>query len=248
MDISDYNKHFYSDVFASKHDIYYSVHRKKIETVLGLLSGFEGKNALDIGCGDGYITEIIGKSISARMFGVEISADAAKKAKEKGINVKLFDITKGKLPFESDFFDMVFCGDVIEHVYDTEKLLENILDVLRPGGTLILSVPNIASWYNRGFLLIGWLPTWVESASKLYTGNPFMKNSVGHIRAFTEKSLSSLLDIIGFENIVVKGSPILGNGMYSSRYEKIWNIVDSAFARKVSLASVLVASAKKPNK
>lgn len=244
MKSSSYNDDFYSAVFNEKTDNYYKMHRKKIDTVLSMLEGIKGRKLLDIGCGDGLIAELLAKKIGAKPFGLEISKSAVKKAKKRGIDANVFDISEKDLPYKDDYFDVIFAGDVIEHIYNTEDILKEIKRILKPEGVFIATVPNIASWYNRGFLLIGWLPTWVESASKVYTGNPFMKEGVGHIHAYTKKSLRDLLKIMGFKDIEIKGSPLLGNGEYSPTQEKIWNIVDGLLSKRASLASELVVKAK----
>ena len=248
MKLTSYNDEFYSDVYKEKSDNYYRMHRKKIETALSFLDNKNAERILDIGCGDGFIAELFSKRLSAKPYGLEISRDAVEEARKRGVDAEVFDVSEKGLPYDNDFFDVIFCGDIIEHIYDTESLLENLRTVLKPGGSLIATVPNVASWYNRGFLMIGWLPTWVESASRVYTGNPFMKEGVGHIRAYTKKSLHELLKHFGFIDIKIKGSPLLGNGEYSKNQERIWNALDGFLSRKASIASELVVCARKPNK
>ncbi len=158
---------------------------------------------------------------------------------------KVINIDTDEFPFEKESFDAVFCGDVLEHIYDTENLLMKINALLKNGGYLIISVPNIASWYNRGFLLLGFMPTWIESSVRTYTGNPFIKEGVGHIHAFTRRSLSELLDINGFAVEKAAGSPVLADGTRKKWKEKIWDGVDSVFARKVTLASTIIIKARK---
>lgn len=150
-----------------------------------------------------------------------------------------------RLDFPAKSFDYVICGDVIEHVFDTGLLLSDIRKVLKPGGYLIATIPNTASWYNRLFLLFGFLPTWVESSSDVYTGNPFMKEACGHIRAFTKRSLLELLRLKGFKIDIVKGSPVHGDGSYSRGVETVWNNVDGFFSKFASLSSVIVVKARK---
>ncbi len=117
--------------------------------------------------------------------------------------------------------------------------------MLKPNGYLIISVPNIASWYNRGFLLLGYMPTWIESSLKTYTGNPIIKEGVGHIHAFTRRSLTELLVLRGFSIEKVSGSPVLADGTRSKWKEILWNGTDSFFAKRASLASTLIVKARK---
>ena len=66
------------------------------------------------------------------------------------------DVTK--LAFPDNHFDMAFFGELFEHVYDLPGLMAEITRVLKPGGILALSTPNLAAWYNRILLLFGKCP------------------------------------------------------------------------------------------
>lgn len=245
MDTNEYNKKFYSKIFGREADKYYKIQGKKIEIVISLLEKRDKCKILDIGCADGFISSVIAEETGADMYGIDISRTSISKAKKRGINAKVVNIDREKIPFVGSSFDAIFCGDVLEHVYDTESVLRDINRILKKDGYIIVSVPNIASWYNRGFLFLGYMPNWVESSLKTYTGNPFIKEGVGHIHAFTKRSLGDLLEINGFRVEEFKGSPVLADGSRKEWKEKLWNAVDSAFARKVTLASTIIIKARK---
>jgi 2-polyprenyl-3-methyl-5-hydroxy-6-metoxy-1,4-benzoquinol methylase len=245
MDTNRYNEMFYSDIFGKDSDKYYKIQRRKIAEILSMFSLHPDGRILDIGCGDGFITRMIGRKTGAMMSGIEISSSAAETSRKGGVECKVVNIDREKIPYPEGHFDAVFCGDIIEHVYDTEGLLENVRSVLKKDGYLIATVPNIASWYNRGFLLIGMMPTWIESSSKTFTGNPMIKKGVGHIHAFTKRSLIELLRLKGFRIEKVKGCPVMADGTRSRSKESIWNNVDSFFAKKATLASTIIVKAKK---
>ena len=240
-----YNRSYYSKIFENEAEMYYKIQKEKIKIILGMLEKHPNGRMLDIGCGDGYITLKISKKTGCEPHGIDISRNAVESAKKSGINAVEANLDKGKLPYPEGYFDMIFCGDILEHVYSTEDLLESIYEVLKPRGYAIISVPNIASWYNRFFLLIGWMPTWIESSSKTYTGNPFLKEGVGHIHAFTKKSLIELAMLKGFKIEKAKGSPLTGCGKYSRSKEMIWDAVDRIFSKKASLSPTIVIKARK---
>ncbi len=245
MDTSRYNEIFYSDIFGKEAEEYYRIQKKKISIILELFGKHPEGRILDIGCGDGRITKLIGKATGAEMHGIDISRRAVSNSRKMGIKCMVVNIDKERLPYPKNHFDAVFCGDIIEHIYDTEGLIEMVHDILRPGGYVIVSVPNIASWYNRVFLLLGMMPVWIESSSKTFTGNPFVKRGVGHIHAFTKSSLMDILRLKGFRIEEVIGSPVLADGTRTELKERIWNSVDSFFAKKVTAASTIVVKAKK---
>jgi len=101
---------------------------------------------LDIGCGVGNITKKI-QSLGFSVNGVDFSEEAIKKAMTR-IPAKCWDLDKG-IPFNNNSFDIVWAGDVIEHVFDPIGLLEEINRVLKKDGHLFLSVPNDFNIYKR---------------------------------------------------------------------------------------------------
>lgn len=245
MEGGEYNREFYSNIFESMPDKYYMIQETKMKIILGMIERQRNGKVLDIGCGDGKISSLIRESTGMDVHGVDISETAVERANKRGIKAKPMDVDKGNLPFSNGSFDAVFCGDLIEHIYDTEKLLDDIRRVLKGDGYVVLSTPNIASWYNRFFLLMGLMPVWVESSLERYTGNPFIKQGVGHIHAFTKRSLRELLSYKGFSVEKTSGSPVLADGTRSRWKEKIWNKADSLFAKRTSLSSILIVKARK---
>lgn len=112
-----------------------------------------GKKVLDIGCRDGVLTSTY--SAGNDVLGVDIDSKALEHAKETlGIKTMQFDLTSA-WPLESGSFDHVVAGEVLEHLYFPEKVVANIARVLKPGGSLLGSVPNAFSLKNRFRLLFG---------------------------------------------------------------------------------------------
>ena len=123
----------------------------------------------------------------------------------KGIEAYQLDIDEEKFPFDNDSFDMVYCGEIIEHLFNPDHLLDEVHRILKPGGKCIITTPNLAGWPNRLSLLLGYQPfaTSVspehEGAGKLMLkGN---EGQWGHIRVFTTRALKELLKIHSFKII-----------------------------------------------
>lgn len=236
-----YRRRFGQGEMASQ---YYKTFGRKIEAVLDMMQGVKGR-ILDVGCADGTISMMIKGHTGSEVYGIDINEENTKTAKAKGIIVKAGSVDGAELPYETGFFDAVYCGDVLEHVIRTDFLLEEMFRVLKKGGFLVLSVPNTAAWYNRLFLLCGWLPIWVEPSSEVNTGNPIIKESFGHLRAFTKNAALRLLRMKGYAIEEVRGIPVLGNGTYPGPAEKAWNLADRAFAAFPTLASLILIKAGK---
>jgi ubiquinone/menaquinone biosynthesis C-methylase UbiE len=164
-----------------------------------------GERLLDVGCGNGYFM-FMAKDKFKECYGVDISSvriqQAKKRSKERpngdSFHFYEYDIDKG-LPFSNSFFDAVSCLAVLEHVFNPPKVLEEIHRVLKPGGTLIVHVPNIAWIPYRIQLLFGKLPK---------TGIVYLGADWDHLHNFTRSTLSTLLMEKGFEIKIVTCSGI----------------------------------------
>ena len=76
------------------------------------------------------------------------------------------------LPLPDASVDVVIMSELIEHLVDTDAAAEEARRVLRPGGTLLLSTPNLAAWYNRALIGLGVQPVFSEVSLKGIYGRP----------------------------------------------------------------------------
>lgn len=141
MKINDYARRY--DVLMSEAPLFEIPHRK--EFILKEIG--RGKRVLDLGCLGGQISKLI-KDQNNEVYGVEINAKAAQVASTRGIRVKVFDLNDG-IPFEDSFFDAVNAGEIVDHIYDTKFLFDEINRVLKPQGILVFSAVNLNSLTNR---------------------------------------------------------------------------------------------------
>jgi SAM-dependent methyltransferase len=101
-------------------------------------------------------------------------------------------------------YDVVFCGEVIEHLFSPDALLRDLRSLLQPSGILILSTPNLGYYVNRLLLLVGISPLYLENSAERKLGrktrllgqnNP----TEGHIRLFTYGAAKDLIAREGFK-------------------------------------------------
>jgi SAM-dependent methyltransferase len=173
-----------------------------------------GMKVLDLGCGDGVNLRRYSPP-GATLFGVEMSHDAARAANASGIYVAIADLNRS-LPLRSEEFDVVTSNQVIEHLYDTDRFLQEIHRVLKPGGLLIVSTENLSSWHNIGALALGWQAFSLTNVSKVVSGigNPLAnlrgeepsKEGWQHLRLFSYRGLLELISAHGFADVRVRGS------------------------------------------
>jgi len=110
---------------------------------------------LDLGCGDGLFLKML-KNKGIRGIGVDVSEVAIEKAKIKGLDVKKFDFATNKLPFPDNSFETVVLLDVLEHLYQPERVLKEAYRVSKKN--LLISVPNSNSLPARIQMLLGGIP------------------------------------------------------------------------------------------
>ncbi|MEM9726424.1 MAG: bifunctional 2-polyprenyl-6-hydroxyphenol methylase/3-demethylubiquinol 3-O-methyltransferase UbiG [Pseudomonadota bacterium] len=109
------------------------------------LAEWDGRDVLDLGCAGGFMAEALAER-GATVSGIDPAADAIAAAKrhaaESGLKI---DYTVGvgeALPYADGAFDIVVCVDVLEHVSDLAKVLDETARVLRPGGLFLFDTIN----------------------------------------------------------------------------------------------------------
>jgi SAM-dependent methyltransferase len=173
-------------------------------------SGTRDAVVLDIGCGDGSAAASAAPLLPGhRIIGIDWSQDALRRAGTRLPYVIRGELTEGGLPLRADCADAVVFSEVIEHLVDPDSALDEIRRVLKPGGHLFLSTPNLAAWYNRALLLAGVQPVFSEVSLRRIHGRPGSE-VVGHLRLYTARALRAFLTASGFDVVRVAGAPFHG--------------------------------------
>ena len=114
----------------------------------GILKVFENEKrgmVADLGCGDGDYSVALTK-MGYKAIACDLDTQRFKHRDK--IDFKVCDVTK-KLPFDNDFFDYVVLAEVIEHLRNPYQVMQELSRVLRPGGKIVLSTPNILNLKSR---------------------------------------------------------------------------------------------------
>ncbi len=167
--------------------------------VLRLANTLTAESLLDIGCGDGTISLALKSAFGAKeVFGIEISAVGAEEARMKGIVCYELNVDDVSLPFRDSSVDAIYAGEIIEHLYDPDHLLDEITRVLHPTGFAIIDTPNLAWWADRLSLFFGYQPQSTESSLRFgYAGKlitPSIAGGGGHLRILTLRAFRKLLE------------------------------------------------------
>jgi SAM-dependent methyltransferase len=193
---------------------------------------------LDVGCGDGFATAVAAQRNPGHHFaGLDWSAVSLTSARERGIAVLRAGLDAPRLPIRPGSVDVVVMSEVIEHLVDTDSAIEAAHRALKPGGSLLLSTPNLAAWYNRGLLAAGIQPVFSEVSLRSVFGRPGSQVA-GHLHMFTRRALVEFLTAYGFSCVKVAGA----------RYHDVPAVLrplDRLFCHWPSAASILLVHARK---
>lgn len=169
------------------------------------------KSILDVGCTDGFLSQKF-RAMGLYTIGIDASASAVETARTRADEAYVADTGKEALPLPDGKVDLIWAGEIIEHIFDTEFFVEELLRVTKPGGRLILSTPNLGAWINRIALLLGTQPFFTEVGVRPSNQGSFLRKvttPAGHIRNFTQSSLKNLLERCGWTVESMHGAALL---------------------------------------
>lgn len=151
--------------------------------IVNNLNHVSSAKVLDIGCGLGYLLSALPESW--QKYGYEVSDFAKNFINSNFAEIKLIDDLYSREDEISDkyrdYFDVVICYHVIEHIEYPDVFMSNLRKIIKPKGILIIGTPNVGS-----------------IAAKLFKGN-FRLLGDGHSSLFNQKILSCLMKKYGFK-------------------------------------------------
>ncbi len=144
---------------------------------------------LEVGCAAGMTGRALKRAGVQEVVGVELREDVASEARRFYDQVIAGDVEKVELPYEEGHFDCIIYGDVLEHLIDPWALLRKHSLLLRSGGAIVCSIPNVRHYKNmKGLLVRG---EWE------YRERGVLDRT--HLRFFTRKSIETMVRDAGFE-------------------------------------------------
>jgi SAM-dependent methyltransferase len=145
------------------------------------------ERVLDLGCGAGRFVAAL-RDAGADAVGVELAEAALERAKRNvpGADLRLV-APDGSLPLGHGTVDVVWCSEVLEHVPDTIAFLTEVRRVLRPGGRLLVTVPDHGR-LKRTLIALGHHDAHYDPLGQ-------------HVRFYTRRSLTRALHATGFQDV-----------------------------------------------
>ncbi len=152
----DYKKIYTRDYFSGKDSFFYSLgygkfsqfyFRNLFNPLKSYVQELKQGRVLDVGCAYGFMLQKFPDSFEK--FGIDISEHAIAEAKKRlpGATLQVAG-AEDALPFPENFFDIVICNDVLEHLENPRAALKNIRCVLKTDGILYLNTPNL-NWLRK---------------------------------------------------------------------------------------------------
>jgi SAM-dependent methyltransferase len=158
----------------------------KDRAIVALLraEGLAGKTCLDVGPGTGrWLTFLAGEG-AGPLAAADISAEALRRCAPLCAKTVKADLTRERLDFPDDAFDVTVSFEVLEHIPYPDNYVAELLRVTRPGGLLLMSAPNVVSLISRIRLVLGALP-------------PAISHDPTHLRHYRQRDVAALFARFG---------------------------------------------------
>lgn len=183
-----------ADDYREKEYSYFNVNRHDL---FQLIPTGTPRRVLEIGAADGSMLVALKQSGKAReVVGVElISISGGGQNREEIDRFIIADVEQKRLDLEPESFDVLICGDVLEHLRDPWSTLDYLAGFLRNGGSLVVSLPNILYWRAFGRIALGdfqYAPSGVLDRT--------------HLRFFCKKNMLDLVRSARFRILSVEPS------------------------------------------
>lgn len=132
----------FAEAYGNKEMSYFQAARNDI---VADLPYDQGLRILEVGCGEGGTLLLAKASKKAvRVVGVEMDPQSALKARAVADDVLVGNVENMELPFEPGSFDVLILSEVLEHLFDPWRVLRRLYPLLKDGGLIYASSPNVA--------------------------------------------------------------------------------------------------------
>lgn len=176
--------------------------KRRARYIIEELNPQENEKIIDLGCGTGYYLFLLSSlPVKLNLTGFDYDKEALSEAKRTlPKNIKFLSGDLHRMPFKDNSFDKAVISEVLEHLENDAKALKEIYRILKPGGTLVISVPSV----NYPFL---WDPLnyCLQRLFKTHIRKGFWSGIwSGHIRLYQLKDLTVVIKKAEFKTETIK--------------------------------------------
>ncbi len=195
-------------MYDEKDTNYFSNLRKELLDLIPI----ENKNGelLEIGAGNGSTLLYAKKNgYAKRVFGIELcEINNSHQTSELFSGFLIGNVEIMELPYQDNQFDVIICGDVLEHLINPYELLVKLKRFLSPNGVIIASIPNIREWNSMKDIFF-------RGDFNYQVGGVLDKT---HLRFFCKKNIKELFETNGYDIKALTSSNIISRKKYCRQF------------------------------
>lgn len=176
--------------------------KRRVKTIIQELEIHDQDKILDCGCGEGFYLKIISELSGCQLYGFDCDEKVLNRARRElnGSRVWLNQGDIYNLPYRDGEFDKIILSEVLEHLPDDVNALREVKRVLKPGGILLITVPNS----NYPFF---WDPInkILETIFHTHIKNGFWAGIWNmHKRLYSKDEIAEVIDRTGFKIVYLQ--------------------------------------------
>jgi 2-polyprenyl-3-methyl-5-hydroxy-6-metoxy-1,4-benzoquinol methylase len=214
-DIEGFDEYSEGDPYTVRNNLHSEFHKRRFDSTIHLLklaaNDTSNPKILDVGCGEGHITaEIYRNFPGAEISGLDYSMSAISYAADSFPGIDFILANAYIPPYSENYFDVLVCNNLWEHVPDPLRLLKAIRKIIKPGGYIIISTPSRYRF---------------ENIVNVMKGKPVAFMSKSHV---TEYSVGQVIEQLRFEKFEVEeiySKPIKHDDMKTIKKILLYKIV-----------------------
>ena len=180
---AEYDRRWTTELYSAAHIGYMPFFLKFMTDEVSKPGMGNGPNTLEVGCGNGFFSGHLA-ALGCKVTGIDLSPSAIDLARRHnpGVSFVVHDLVQ-PLPFGESAMDLVWCSEVLEHLFSPLGVVSEIFRVLKPGGVFLCTVPYHGLVKNVGIALFAF--------------ERHYDPTYPHLRFFTRKSLSGIVEQAG---------------------------------------------------
>ncbi len=215
-------------MYELKNEVYFKASRMDL---ISLIPKNSENKILEVGMGGGNTLLTIKElNLAAEVVGVELmKLDNSEQQNPKIDRVIFGNLEEIELDLENDYFDVILCGDILEHLINPWKVLEKLRKHLKLNGLLIVSIPNFREIRNVYSIFF--------KANFKYTERGTLDKT--HLRFFCKKNMLELLESTNYTVIFINSNFNLRKEQWKRRFFNKFTL--NLFSDFLTLQYILVA-------